>query len=321
MWYGKSLWTLALLPASGLFRALVTLRRACYRSGLIKAQQVTVPVIVVGNISVGGTGKTPLVVWLVDFLRREGYRPGIISRGYGGSARNWPQQVRRDSDPRVVGDEPVLLAQRCHCPIAVGPDRVAAARALLEHTDCNIIVSDDGMQHYHLERDLEIAVVDGVRRFGNGHCLPAGPLREPRSRLESVDLVVVNGIPGKGEFGMNLQGDKLCNLVRPEVTRKPEDFSGGKVHGIAGIGNPKRFFDSLRKMGMEVIEHPFADHHPYVQSDICFDDGLPVIMTEKDAVKCRRHATNNHWTLPVTAKLDDVFEHRLKLLLKGNTHG
>lgn len=321
VWYGKSLWTLALLPASGLFHALVTLRRACYRAGLIKPQQVAVPVIVVGNITVGGTGKTPLVIWLVEYLKSEGYRPGIVSRGYGGAARNWPQQVRKDSDPRMVGDEPVLLAQRCQCPIAVGPDRVAAARAILEYTDCDIIVSDDGLQHYALQRDIEIAVIDGVRRLGNGHCLPAGPLREPPKRLESVDLVVVNGIAGRGEIGMQLQAGMLCNLASPQLTRDVVDFRGARVHGVAGIGNPRRFFDTLRRLGMEVIEHPYPDHHPYTRDDICFDDGLPVIMTEKDAVKCRRFVTDRHWMLPVTAKPDHIFENRLKSLLKGNTHG
>ena len=198
-WYSTST-PLLLLPFEWLFRLLVLLRRLAFRLGLKPSYALPVPVIVVGNISVGGTGKTPLVVWLVSLLRKAGYHPGIVSRGYGGKAERWPQQVRPDSDPQTVGDEPVMLAQRCACPIVAAPDRVAAAKLLLKHTKCDLIITDDGLQHYRLKRDIEIVVVDGERRFGNGHCLPAGPLREPQSRLAEVDFVIANGLAGRGDL-------------------------------------------------------------------------------------------------------------------------
>jgi len=276
-----------------------------YRTGLLKVHHLSVPVIIVGNISVGGTGKTPLVTWLVDVLRTHGYAPGIVSRGYGGQATHWPQQVRVDSDPRMVGDEAVLLAQRCRCPMAVSPNRVDAAEALLEHTDCDIIVADDGLQHYALGRDMEIAVVDGVRRFGNQHCLPAGPLREPLSRLASVNAVVTNGVPGVREYRMDLVPGTLRNLQSTQKKATLKSFAGKTVHAIAGIGNPARFFRQLETQGMTVIEHPFPDHHPFAREDIVFEDDLPVLMTEKDAVKCQEFAGEQHWCVPVDAKLDE----------------
>lgn len=304
-WYNKSFITLVLLPVSWLFCSVAIIRRLLYRFGVLKVYQLPVPVIIVGNISVGGTGKTPLVTWLVDVLRENGYTPGIVSRGYGGQATHWPQQVRMDSDPRMVGDEAVLLSRRCACPMAVGPDRVEAAEALLEYTDCDIIVADDGLQHYALGRDAEIAVVDGVRRFGNQHCLPAGPLREPLSRLQTVDAVVTNGVPGVREYGMDLQPGTLRNLRVAEKRATLDSFAGQTVHAVAGIGNPDRFFHQLEAHGMTVIEHAFDDHHPFNRDDIIFDDELPVLMTEKDAVKCQEFSTAQHWCVPVDAKVDE----------------
>ncbi len=321
IWYGQSPWRYLLLPFSALFCLLSTLKRWTYRLGLIKPQKVKVPVIVIGNISVGGTGKTPLVAWMVDHLRSQGYKPAIISRGYGGKAKKWPQQVRSDSDPQMVGDETVLLARRCGCSVAAAPQRISAARALLKYADCDIIISDDGLQHYDMHRDLEIAVVDGARRFGNGHCLPAGPLREPVSRLNSVDMVVINGVAGRNEFSMKLKGDRVTRIDKPHIVQPLKALAGCRVHGVAGIGNPKRFFDQLRASGLEVIEHPMPDHHPYDVSDIQFSDDLPVIMTEKDAVKCQGFVNEHHWVLPVSAELDDVFVHRLNLLLKRINNG
>ena len=319
-WYRKTPLTLLLLPLSWLFCAVALVRRWVYRAGLLKVERLPVPVVVVGNISVGGTGKTPMVAWLVALLRREGFRPGIVSRGYGGKARHWPQQVRPDSDPQMVGDEAVLLARRCRCPMAVGPDRPAAARALLEYSDCDIIISDDGMQHYRLGRDVEIAVVDGVRRFGNGHCLPAGPLREPLRRLRTVDMVVANGTAGPREYAMKLQPASLCNLQQPERTRPVQKLAGQQVHAVAGIGNPRRFFELLGSYGLDVIEHPFPDHHPFCAEDIRFGDGLPVLMTEKDAVKCQTFAAENDWYLPVDAQLDERVP-QILLRLIGKKHG
>lgn len=305
-WYNKGVITLILSPVSWLYCLVAIIRRFAYQARIFKTHKMPVPVIIVGNITAGGTGKTPLVTWLVDLLRDNGYSPGIISRGYGGAARNWPQQVRVDSDPRMVGDEAVLLAHRCKCPMAVGPRRVEAALALLEHKDIDIIVADDGLQHYALDRDLEIAVIDGVRRFGNGKCLPAGPLREPRKRMESVDIAVTNGVPGPREYGMTLKPGPVQNLVdsRQSVTLDAFSNISKKVHAVAGIGNPDRFFKQLNDHGLEVIEHPFVDHYMYEEEDFQFDDDLPVLMTEKDAVKCRTFADKRFWVVPVDAQVD-----------------
>ena len=317
-WYSPqaSLW---LLPLSWLFSLLVVLRRLAYRARLLRSHRLPVPVIVVGNITVGGTGKTPLVAWLVRVLQQEGYRPGIITRGYGGLAQQWPQHVRPDSDPVAVGDEPVLLAQRCQCPIAAAPDRVLAARQLLQHSDCNILISDDGLQHYRLRRDVEIVVVDGARRFGNGHCLPAGPLREPLSRLKQVDYVVANGVAAHGEFAMELLPGALRALSDPDKAISLSDLHGQQIHAVAGIGNPARFFELLKSGGLSVIEHPFPDHHSFVAADLAFADGLPLLMTEKDAVKCRRYADERMWYLPVEAQLDDSFAAQLLQQVKRLT--
>ncbi len=292
------------------------LRRKYYASGMAQTTRLDVPLIVVGNITVGGTGKTPLVIWLVDFLKRAGYKPGIISRGYGGKATSWPQQVRADSDPVVVGDEQILLSRHCQCPVAVGPDRILAAQALQQYHDINIIVSDDGLQHYSMERDIEIAVIDGVRRFGNGLCLPAGPLRELPSRLQDVDVVVTNGLAQKREFSISLTFENVFTLKDDNSGYSMDDFKGKQVHAVAGIGNPERFFRDLRNAGVIPIEHAFRDHHKYTSSDISFDDDLPVIMTEKDAVKCRRFATENQWYVSVSAKPDERIAGRLIGLLK-----
>jgi tetraacyldisaccharide 4'-kinase len=321
LWYSRSPLVLLLLPLSALYRLLVGLRRLAYGAGLLPSHRLSVPVIVVGNITVGGTGKTPLVIWLVEHLRARGYRPGLVSRGYGGRARNWPQQVRPDSDPGVVGDEAVLLARHCTCPMAVGPDRVAAARALEEHHGVDIIVSDDGLQHYALQRDIEIAVIDGVRRFGNGHCLPAGPLREPVSRLRSVDLVVANGIGGRLEYGMRLLPGDAWRLDDPAQRRELRTFANTRVHAVAGIGHPERFFTTLAGIGIQGIPHAFPDHHAFQAKDLAFArDGLPVLMTEKDAVKCQALPGLQAWVVPVRAELDERFARQLDRLLSALRH-
>jgi len=306
-WYARSPWLVLLTPFSLLYRVVISLRRSAYRTGVFRSTRVPVPVIVVGNITVGGTGKTPLVAWLAAYLQGKGYRPGIISRGYGGAASSWPQQVRRDSDPAVVGDEAVLLATKTRCPMAVAPDRVAAANALLEHNDCDVILSDDGLQHYALQRDIEIAVIDGVRRFGTGFLIPAGPLREPARRLQSVDLVVVNGLGGEGEHAMSMKQGEAHNLLAPEKDCPLSDFRSQTVHAVAATGNPERFFRALQQAGLQLQTHTFPDHHPFRPDDIRFGDGRPVLMTEKDAVKCRRFATASDWFVPVQARLSDDF--------------
>lgn len=322
IWYGHGWIPRLLSPLSWLFCGFVWLRRLAYRIGLLTVHRVAVPVIVVGNISVGGTGKTPLLVWLAGFLRSRGWRPGIVSRGYGGSASQWPQRVTGSSDPAFVGDEPVLLARRTDCPTWVGPDRVSAARALLAHSNCDIVLSDDGMQHYALGRDIEIAVIDGVRRHGNGLCLPGGPLREPVSRLRDADVVICNGgSPGTKEFAMSLQGESLVNLQDPFRTQRLAVMTRGEVVAVAGIGNPGRFFGLLRSAGLQVIERAFPDHHRYAPNDFAADEQRQLIMTEKDAVKCEGFASPNWWFLPVEARLDARFTHRFDVLLKGLNDG
>jgi tetraacyldisaccharide 4'-kinase len=306
-WYARSPWLVLLTPVSMLYGVIIRLRRSAYRSGIFHSTRVAVPVIIVGNITVGGTGKTPLVAWLAEYLRGKGYKPGIISRGYGGGASSWPQQVRPDSDPGVVGDEAVLLASKTRCPMAVAPDRVAAATALIEYSHCDVILSDDGLQHYALQRDIEIAVIDGIRRFGTGFLLPAGPLREPASRLQEVDLIVVNGLGGEREHPMKMQQGDAHNLLDANKVCALRDFRSQKVHAVAAIGNPDRFFRSLQQAGLQLQTHIFPDHHPFQPDDIRFGDGRAVLMTEKDAVKCRHFAAANDWYVPVEARMSDVF--------------
>jgi tetraacyldisaccharide 4'-kinase len=315
-WYVRSPWMILLTPLSLVYRIVIWLRRSAYRIGLFSSHKLPVPVIVVGNITVGGTGKTPLVAWIAHHLKAVGYHPGVVSRGYRGKARSWPQQVRPDSDPAMVGDEAVLLADICKCPMSVAPNRVAAAAALIEHNNCDIIVSDDGLQHYALQRDVEIAVIDGIRRFGNGLSLPAGPLREPLKRLTEVDIVVVNGLGSGNEFPMKMKSEVAIKLIDNEQRCKLSEFNEQPVHAIAAIGNPERFFSSLRQAGMLVEEHAFPDHYFFRKEDITFDDNRPVLMTGKDAVKCRHLAGVNHWYVPVNIIMTAEFPVRIKELLE-----
>ena len=313
-WYSLNPIALLLAPLAWLFCLLVRLRMLAYRRGWAHSRRFAVPLIVVGNIAVGGSGKTPLVIWLAQYLREHGYRPGIVSRGYGGTAKSWPLTVTADSDPDAVGDEPVLIARRSACPMAVGPDRVAAVELLLRDNDCDVVISDDGMQHYRLARDIEIAVIDGVRRHGNGLCLPAGPLREPRDRLRRVALTVANGPAAAGEFSMTLLPTLVRNLYDGSQ-RALDSFRGQRVHAVAGIGHPGRFFATLRAHGIEPVERPFPDHHRYRADDIHFGDPLPVLMTEKDAVKCAAYAERHHWAVVVDAQLPEAFGTNLLRLL------
>lgn len=314
-WLSMALWPLSLV-----FRALVWLRHVLYRTGWLRSTRLPVPVIVVGNISVGGTGKTPLVIWLADFLRQAGYRPGIVTRGYRGTSPVWPVAVTAKTAANLVGDEAVLLARRSGCPIMAGADRVESARRLLAQ-DCNVIVSDDGLQHYRLRRDIEIAVIDGARRFGNGLCLPAGPLREPLTRLESVQLRVANGTPQAGELGMTLTPTGFYNLIKPEMHATAEQFRATPVHAVAGIGNPERFFTTLRGLGITVIPHPFPDHHSFNAGELEFGDDRRVIVTEKDAVKCQHVANARCWVLAVDARPDPEFGEQILQRLKESTVG
>ncbi len=317
-WYRGAPWLGLLAPLEWLYRYIVSARKAAFLSGAKPRYRAPVPVIVVGNITVGGTGKTPLVAWLVEELRAAGLRPGVVSRGYGASAPSYPWMVYADTPPGIAGDEPVLLVQRTGCPLVVDPDRGRAVQHLLEESDCNVVISDDGLQHYALERDIEIVVIDGARGLGNRRCLPAGPLREPVERLRDVDLVVTNGpsaqtLP-RASHVMTLQPDALQPVCRGSDATQPAP-DAGQIHAVAGIGNPQRFFAVLRSMGFAVLEHPVADHHAFSREDISFGDGLPVVMTEKDAVKCREIATGRHWYLPVTASLEEGFAQAVTNLL------
>ncbi len=310
LWYGRhplarlSAWLLA--PLSWLYCGVMRLRRLGYRAGWLRSYRLPVAVVVAGNLTVGGTGKTPLVLALVQLLRERGWSPGIITRGYGGKSESWPQRVLPDSDPNELGDEPVLLARRAGCVVAAGPDRVAAARLALREGACNILIADDGLQHYRLARDLEIAVVDGQRGLGNRRCLPAGPLREPPERLVAVDLIVSNG--GSDGYRMHLVADSAVNLRDATLERSLAEFSGPQgVTAVAGIGNPGRFFTLLRGLGIRVDERPYPDHYRFSAADSADWPPGPVLMTEKDAVKCATFAGADHWVVPVQAELDPAF--------------
>ena len=304
-WYRLAPLHCLLYPISLIFRALVALRRLGYRLHLFPSVKLPIPVIVVGNISVGGTGKTPLTLSLVQQMVAQGWHPAVISRGYGGTDGKMPRAVRVDDLAQEVGDEPLLMAQRKLCPVWIGRDRPACAHALLRaHPECDVIFSDDGLQHYRLQRDVEIAVVDGARRFGNGLMLPAGPLREPVSRLRELDAVVVNGgAAGDGEFAMQLEGTRFYNLLNPELIRTAGDFAGQQLHAIAGIGHPQRFFAHLQQLGLQCTPHAFPDHHVYSPSELSFADTDALLMTEKDAVKCGAFASEKYWVLRVDAQV------------------
>lgn len=318
-WSRRGLVARLLWPVSLFFRFVVFWRRLFYRLRLFKSYRMEIPVIVVGNLSVGGAGKTPLVLWLADFLKRNGRKPGIVSRGYGGSVSQGKEAKAANigSDPAEVGDEPVLLARRTGCPVWVAADRVLAATTLhRENPEVDVIIADDGLQHYALRRDLEICVVD-AHGLGNRWLLPAGPLREPLSRLRSVDAIVEHGLSSFDGYQMTLQGEKLANLINGQDIRPLKAFAGQKVHAVAGIGDPKRFFVQLGRAGLKIVPHPFPDHHVFVEKDFAFGDTAPVVMTEKDAVKLRRAARPNWWVLPVTAELDAAFGDWLLKRLDG----
>ncbi|MCS4307203.1 tetraacyldisaccharide 4'-kinase [Rheinheimera pacifica] len=310
LWYQghKAYWLL--LPLAWLYGVVTALRRMLFRSGITPQLKVKAPVIVVGNISIGGTGKTPFTLLLCDTLRKQGWKPGIVSRGYGADIKA-PILVRPEvATSAEVGDEPLLLAQRSGCPVVVCPDRVAAAHFLLQHTHCNIIVSDDGLQHYRLARDVEIVLIDGSRGLGNGQLLPAGPLREGAWRLKQVDLVVANSQPyAQADGVMQLKAataKALCSEAR---------LTPGPVTLVAGIGNPQRFERTALAAGFTVTaRHYFADHHKFSAADFAGIHG-PVLMTEKDAVKCRAFARADWFSLGVDAVLDSPLQQKLNTIL------
>lgn len=327
-WYGQRKWSLWLLPLTWLFRGLSVARR--YWLTRFRQPSIALPVVIVGNISVGGTGKTPLLIVLVKHLQARGMTPGVISRGYGSRAPHYPYLLTTQSPVIAAGDEPFAIYQKTGCAVCVGPDRVASAR-LLEQQGCNIIISDDGLQHYRLGRDIEIAVVDGQRGFGNGFCLPAGPLREPVRRLQSVDFVIVNGaaatsigVAHSAGFTMKIVADVWQTVADGQLLPLNYFPAGTRVHAVAGIGNPQRFYHTLRELQLDVVEHDFPDHHAYDAQDFNFNESLPVVMTAKDAVKCSAFAQPDWYALQINAKLPEEFwqqfDARLAALVDKNIH-
>lgn len=308
-WYRRGAVSGLLWPVSLLFGLAVFTRRILYKAGILKSVHPGLPVIVVGNLTAGGSGKTPLVIWIAEFLKGKGWSPGIVSRGYGGRAAEKGQVPRAAtiaSEPEEVGDEPILLSRRSGCPVWVGADRARVIKALrAQHPEVDVLILDDGLQHYALRRDIEIAVVD-ARGFGNGRMLPAGPLREPVSRLRSVHAVVSHGAPVRG-YSMRLHGELLHRMTDSRQREPAAAFAGKKAHAVAGIGDPNRFFLQLAGFGIKVLPHPFPDHHAFFPEDLEFGDELPVMVTEKDAVKLRHTARPNWWVLPVSARLDPAF--------------
>lgn len=304
-WYAPrcQMLTYLLWPLSFLFGLIIKLRRYLYDQNFLKTYHCPVPVVIVGNITVGGTGKTPFVIWLANFLKEQGYRPGIVSRGVGGKKQHAVSCVSINSSVKEVGDEALLLAKHSNCPVVLGINRVTAVKKLLQQYACDIVISDDGLQHYALKRDLEIVLVDGSRGMGNACLLPAGPLREPVSRLKQVDFVITHYLSILDKNSMTLVAGDLVSVSQSSRTQAISSLINTKVHAVAGIGNPDRFFQALTNAQLDIIPHVFPDHYQYNAHDLDFQDDLPIIMTEKDAIKCLNFATDKYWYWPVTAKL------------------
>jgi tetraacyldisaccharide 4'-kinase len=320
IWYESDktvLWFL--YPLSWLYGFFFIVRKELYSIGLLPTKPIPVPLIVVGNITVGGTGKTPVVIALVSYLQSKGFQPGVVSRGYGGNADDFPLLVSSQSPVSETGDEPMLIFKRTGVPVVIDPNRSRAAQLLALDGACDVIVSDDGLQHVAMERDFEIIVIDGQRLFGNEKLLPVGPLREPITRLKYSDLFVLNSPNTESiTYVQNLLGFGNRQLVSLELKGEPIKTVGQKtmmnmlpigerVHAVAAIGNPERFFSSLENLGFTIIRHIFKDHYVYKESDFEFDDDLSIIMTEKDAIKCADFENENLYFLPVSAHLDDSF--------------
>ena len=324
LWY-KPVLSFLLWPLVPFSVLVKTIAQSRYRRGRLSQRTslaCNIPVVIVGNITVGGSGKTPLVVTLVAYLKSKGWSPAIISRGYGAQCKAFPARVYPGSDPVLYGDEPVMLAQMAQVPLVIAPNRPQAAKMVSELTECDIIISDDGLQHYPLERNIEVVVMDGERGLGNGYCLPAGPLREDVSRLNTVDLIVSKGILASElnvkVHQMTLISGKVENIVSGDRLTLSEFVNRyQQVHAVAGIGHPGLFFNALRKAGLKVIEHSFPDHHPYQLSEVMFDDEWPVLMTVKDAVKCRQFDRDNLWCLPVEGVMDQAFWSAFDLLIES----
>jgi len=308
-WYAGHPALLLLRPLECLYRRVVAAKRRRFEAGEGDIYRAPVPVLVVGNITVGGTGKTPMILWLIEYCRQRGLRVGVVSRGYGAKPPSLPWRVTAEQDPAQAGDEPLLIVQRTGVPLLIDPDRSRAVRALLASEPLDLILSDDGLQHYRLARDIELVLIDAARGLGNRRCLPAGPLREPAERLQSVDAVLYNGASTDrdGGFAFTLQPQALIN-VRTGQRQSLEYFPAGQaLHAVAGIGNPQRFFTTLQALHWQPIAHPFADHAPFTAQALEFQPALPLVMTEKDAVKCRAFAGEDWWYLAVDAQPSTAF--------------
>lgn len=318
IWSGQSWLYILLLPLSFLYGAIALIRRIGYKVRLFRSWKAPVPVVVVGNLTAGGNGKTPVVIWLVESLMKQGYRVGVVSRGYGGKAEHYPLIISSSTTTAEAGDEPVLIYHRTKAPVAVAPKRSDAVKALLDSHALDVIITDDGLQHYALGRDYEIVVIDGQRRFGNGWWIPAGPMRERAGRLKSVNAVIVNGGSAQlNETAMVLAGDMAINLLTGE--QRPVS-SLNTVIAMAGIGHPPRFFTSLEKKGLSLIQtYAFVDHQSYQQQQLSIltPNNEPLLMTEKDAVKCRSFAQANWWYLPVAASFDPIGEKQILSEIKN----
>lgn len=317
IWYHNGRGKTILLPFTGLY-CLINRGQRWLQTR--KLPRLSCPVIVVGNITVGGTGKTPLTIYLVKLMQEAGFKPAIITRGYGGRAVQWPQSVTPISDTLEVGDEAVLMAIRTGVPVYAGPNRLASIKACLDKHDCNVIISDDGLQHYKMPRHIQIAVIDGERKLGNALCLPAGPLREPVKRLKQCDIIVVNGT---GDLQnkwceMLVVGTELMNL-KTEKIKRLAILEGQKVNAVTGIGNPQRFYKTLEQAGLKPEKCSFPDHYQFQPRDLEFDNDYPIIMTEKDAVKCQSFASANCWYLPVKAMMNKQFDKHFIALLKNSS--
>ena len=324
VWYSKNIFSLLLSPLSLIYISIIYLRHTLYQLGLISITKINVPTIVIGNIVAGGTGKTPLVIWLAKYFKDKGFLPGIVSRGYGGTYLSNIELVKPTSNPLLVGDEPVIIARNTNCPVVVAKKRAKGAKKLVEKYNCNIILCDDGMQHYSLARDIEIAVIDGQRRFGNNYCFPAGPLREPKSRIFKADLIVSKYNARTCEHKMDYTYNLLVSLNElcgPPKTIPISDLHGMTVHAIAGINNPDHFFSYLRSHKLELIIHKFPDHYSYTEDDVKFNDNFSVVMTEKDAVKCLNYSSDKHWYIPISAELSKSFVCDLDKLMEKIING
>jgi len=314
-WNSVNYISILLWPLSLVFFCLSEIRKQLYTLNLLSSYRAPVPVIVVGNITVGGTGKTPFIIELVKQLQQQGKNPAVISRGYGGRSQHWPLVVNDQTNAAQVGDEPQLIFQRTKCPVVVGPNRKEDIELILEKFKCDVILSDDGLQHYALQRDVEICIVDAIKRFGNGWFIPAGPMRESPDRLNTVDLVLYND--GEDKLPSFKMTPTMCLPVAHDNLASVElnDFAGKTVHAIAGIGHPQRFFSMLKQHNINVIPHAYADHHRYQLSDLIFDDEFSVLMTEKDAVKCSDLVLGDHWSVPIVISLSDSAQQKVNQII------